>query len=196
METKVDRRIRKTKNLLRQGLAELMAEKSINEITVKELVETVDINRSTFYLHYTDIYDMLQKTEDELMNEIVNIISPVSEKKLSNMDNGYPYLVKLFTMLDNNLALCKALCGPHGDMAFITKIEEYIAQSASQHLSKMFMIDIETDLKYIHSYCISGCVGIVKKWILESSDDTPEHIAKITYDMLMNSLESFFKGNK
>ena len=59
MKEKTDRRIRKTKAQLRAGLAKLMQEKSIKEITVKELVEEVDINRSTFYLHYTDIFNML-----------------------------------------------------------------------------------------------------------------------------------------
>ena len=53
MAEKVDRRVRKTKAQLRAGLARLMQKKSIKEITVKELVEEVDINRSTFYLHYT-----------------------------------------------------------------------------------------------------------------------------------------------
>ena len=59
MKEKTDRRIRKTKAQLRAGLAKLMQEKSIKEITVKELVEEVDINRSTFYLHYSDIYTVL-----------------------------------------------------------------------------------------------------------------------------------------
>ena len=61
MAEKTDRRIRKTKAQLRRGLAKLLKEKTIKEITVKELVEEVDINRSTFYLHYTDIYDLQHK---------------------------------------------------------------------------------------------------------------------------------------
>ena len=67
MAEKVDRRVRKTKAQLRAGLARLMQKKSIKEITVKELVEEVDINRSTFYLHYTDIYQMLESIEGELI---------------------------------------------------------------------------------------------------------------------------------
>ena len=51
-----DRRVRKTKTQLENGLAGLLREKAINEITVTELTERVDINRSTFYLHYRDIY--------------------------------------------------------------------------------------------------------------------------------------------
>ena len=49
MQKKTDRRVRKTKTQLRNGLAMLMKEKSVGEITVKELVDQVDINRSTFY---------------------------------------------------------------------------------------------------------------------------------------------------
>ena len=70
MAEKVDRRVRKTKLQLKQGLARLMQKKSIKEITVKELVDEVDINRSTFYLHYTDIYQMLEKIEEDAMIDI------------------------------------------------------------------------------------------------------------------------------
>ena len=70
MGKNMDRRVRKTRAQLRQGLAELLKEKSIKEITVKELVEKVDINRSTFYLHYTDIYDMMEKIENELTGRL------------------------------------------------------------------------------------------------------------------------------
>ena len=74
MAEKVDRRVRKTKAQLRAGLARLMQKKSIKEITVKELVDEVDINRSTFYLHYSDIYQMLESIENELMDEIAQAI--------------------------------------------------------------------------------------------------------------------------
>lgn len=68
----MDRRVRKTKSQLRAGLAQLMREKSIREITVKELVDKVDINRSTFYLHYSDIPGMLKEIEDEILEEMAH----------------------------------------------------------------------------------------------------------------------------
>ena len=74
MAGKVDRRVRKTKAQLREGLARLMLQKSIKEITVKELVDEVDINRSTFYLHYTDIYQMLQQIEEDALEEITQVM--------------------------------------------------------------------------------------------------------------------------
>ena len=59
----VDSRVRRTKRLLRQGLTELLKEKSIKKITVRELSDRVDINRGTFYLHYKDIYDLVEQIE-------------------------------------------------------------------------------------------------------------------------------------
>lgn len=52
---KTDRRVRRTRTLLTRGLIQLMKEKDIKEISVKELSDLADINRGTFYLHYTDI---------------------------------------------------------------------------------------------------------------------------------------------
>ena len=69
MKEKEDRRVRKTKRLLREGLAKLMLEKPVKNITVREISELVDINRGTFYLHYKDIYDMVEQIQNEIFEE-------------------------------------------------------------------------------------------------------------------------------
>ena len=99
MAEKTDRRIRKTKAQLRRGLAKLLKEKTIKEITVKELVEEVDINRSTFYLHYTDIYDLLEQTENDLKNEILEIVN--NDQRL-RMEETMPYITELFGFIADN----------------------------------------------------------------------------------------------
>ena len=93
---KMDRRIRKTKAQLRHGLAKLLKEKTIKEIKVKELVEEVDINRSTFYLHYTDIYDLMEQTENDLKNEILEIIHNDEPVKIGET---MPHITELFVLL-------------------------------------------------------------------------------------------------
>ena len=128
MAEKVDRRVRKTKAQLRAGLARLMQKKSIKEITVKELVEEVDINRSTFYLHYTDIYQMLESIEGELMDEISHLIDDYALDPINNKESSYPFIEQIFTILDNNKDICIALLGKNGDMAFVNRIEGLIAK--------------------------------------------------------------------
>lgn len=65
-QEKMDRRVRRTKTLLLQGLIQLMDEKDVKDISVKELSDLADINRGTFYLHYSDVYDMLGQIEESL----------------------------------------------------------------------------------------------------------------------------------
>ena len=64
---KEDRRIRRTKRLLRQALAEIMNEKEFKDITVKEITDRADLNRGTFYLHYEDKFALLDALIDEAL---------------------------------------------------------------------------------------------------------------------------------
>lgn len=75
-EKKEDRRVRRTKKLLTHGLIQLMKEKQVQDITVRELADLVDVNRGTFYLYYRDIFDMLDSIEQELFNQVNQLIAP------------------------------------------------------------------------------------------------------------------------
>ena len=185
--TKVDRRVRKTRKQLREGLARLLEKKSIRDIKVKELVEEVDINRSTFYLHYSDIYDMLEKIEEELFQEIQDAMQthPISADERSRA-----FICEMFQIMEDNRAICKALCGPNGDMAFVTRMEEVVGSQAVQVIEPLFKIE-KKQLRYSYAYCLNGCVGLIKVWLLEDGKETPEQMAKIMYTMVSNSLNGY-----
>lgn len=185
MTKKIDRRVRKTKAQLRAGLARLMQTKSIKEITVKELVEEVDINRSTFYLHYSDIYQMLESIEGELMDTITAVISehplnPIAEK------STFPFIEDIFSILSENKDICNALLGPNGDIAFVMRIETLIAENILEQLSPLFPENIQ-DIRYTYAFCLNGCVGLVKAWLAGDIAETPEHIAKLTHTLVRNT---------
>ena len=97
---KMDRRVRKTRALLLQGLVKMLETHDIQDISVKELTELVDINRGTFYLHYDDIYDMLHKVEDEMFLEFNEIMEqkPVVTNSLASQGP----LLEFFRFLDRN----------------------------------------------------------------------------------------------
>ena len=88
---KIDGRVRRTKKLLREGLTKLMKKKSIKKISVRELSDLVEINRGTFYLHYKDIFDLVEQIENELFEEFEGIINQYS----ANSQNSSPYPVLL-----------------------------------------------------------------------------------------------------
>ena len=59
MNIKIDKRSQRTREALKKTLAQMMIKQNNNDITIKNLVVLANINRSTFYLHYTDIFDLL-----------------------------------------------------------------------------------------------------------------------------------------
>ena len=137
MEQKsTDRRIRKTKNALKDGLIELMLEKSINDITVRELTEKVDLNRGTFYLHYKDIFNLLEKIEEELFEEFNKIMDAHSPDKLDG--RPLPLLEDIFMFLKDNASMTTVLLGRNGDIAFVNKIKDIIRKNCFTSWSAFF----------------------------------------------------------
>lgn len=190
---KVDRRIRKTRAMLRDGLASLLEEKSIRDIRVKELVEIVDINRSTFYLHYTDIYDLLEKIEQELMEKIQKAFT---KHPLGQKENTLLFIADIFEILSENRTICKALVGPHGDMAFVIKIENVIGTQAIAGIMPHLKETSQRELRYIYAYCLQGCVGLVKDWLLSDASETPQEMSNIMFKMVENSLSSLYENRE
>ena len=188
MEEKVDRRVIKTRRQLKKGLAALMKEKSVNQITVKELVEEVDINRSTFYLHFKDIQDLLREIEENMEAQIKRAIE--EHPIVSGNENAFYFIEDMFRVLDEEREISKALIGPNGDMGFIHRIERIIKENSRGTLEKMFLGKKE-DLKYFYAFCLSGCLGLVKVWLNEGEEKSPEEMAQMTFNMIANAKDAF-----
>ena len=92
----MDIRIKKTKNSIINAFLELRTKKEIERITVKELCEKAMINKSTFYSHYTDIYDLSEYLENQTANEIVTSLEHpeniIIKPKEFNSELFYAYL--------------------------------------------------------------------------------------------------------
>lgn len=188
MEKKVDRRVIKTRRQLKKGIAALMKEKSVNQITVKELVEEVDINRSTFYLHFKDIQDLLREIEENMEAQIKRAIE--EHPIVSGNENAFYFIEDMFRVLDEEREISKALIGPNGDMGFIHRIERIIKENSRGTLEKMFPGKKE-DLKYFYAFCLSGCLGLVKVWLNEGEEKSPEEMAQMTFNMIANAKDAF-----
>ncbi len=180
-----DRRIRKTKAQLRGGLAELLTEKALSEITVKELTERVDINRSTFYLHYRDIYDLMEQTEKELVEKIEGLVQARPVTPFG--EDSFPFIEEIFSILSENREICAALLGPNGDIAFLHRIEGILSEHSLRVLRDTFP-DRTEDLQYAYSFCLSGCAGLIKAWLAGSYEASPQHMASLTFRLIMNAL--------
>lgn len=139
-----------------------MQEKSAGDITVKELVAHANVNRSTFYLHYTDIDQMLASVEAELLERIEASVQahPIDPHQAQI----FPLVGDLFALMAENREICAALLGPHGDMAFLLQIEAHPLPLQPAGTGRC-LPDRRADLDSGYSFCLSGCVGLIKNWL-------------------------------
>lgn len=185
-----ERRYRRTETLILNGLTTLLQQKSIKEITVRELADLVDINRSTFYLHYTDIYDLLEKTEQRLLERLTNAAEEEWRDDFSP-DSFFRFLEQSFTILSENAPLCSALMGPNGDIAFLRTIENLVREKGLQTLHSFAPHGLcEHDLQYAITYALSGCVGLVGHWLKEKCPESPTHMAELCLLLLREGISS------
>lgn len=178
-EQKIDRRIRRTKKMLLQGLTKLMSEKKINKITVKELTDLVDVNRSTFYLYYKDIFDMVEQIETEMLNDFSEAFKNLSKEAIT-YDNLLSFFTYLFEFVQSNAEICKILLGPDGDYTFIEKLKNTISQS---HLPLDNGVS-KIKSTYLRPFIISGCIGVIQKWLEEDMNVSPKDMATIVIEMI------------
>ncbi len=192
MNTKNDRRIRKSKESLKNSLIDTMKEKPINNITVKELVATADLNRSTFYNYYCDIPDMLEKLENELYNEFLRILELYIIKDNKDHDiykEAHGFIEDMCDVIRENAEFCKCIFSKNGDISFLFKLEELIENHIKDQLKKDF--DNKLDhLAYVYSFVKSGYTGILKSWLKGGCVESSKEIADLTYNLVRGVLYS------
>lgn len=190
MEHNNDKRVIRTKALLIRSLSALMKQKNIKDITVKELCEYADINRGTFYLHYKDIYDMLDSIEQELSDKFLQIFQKYNSE--TNEDFPYPLFLEIFKLVDDNAELFRVLIGPNGDISFIMKIFKlyniHCLQSEFNKLSPQFSMN----QVYYSNFILYGCVGLIEQWLSRDTKESPEKMAELITKLVSTGVLSLF----
>lgn len=187
METdKIDRRIRKTKKQLRQGLTKLMEEKSVKDITVRELSDLVDINRGTFYLHYKDVFDMVEQIEKELFESFHDVLDKHPAKALNG--NPLPMILDIFRLIEENGDMCRALLSKNGDLAFVNRLKDLIKYRCLNDWVQIFNTGKSQDFEYFYSFIVAGCIGLIQNWLENDFKESPEHMAELAEKMIMKGI--------
>ncbi|WP_040949551.1 TetR/AcrR family transcriptional regulator [Gorillibacterium massiliense] len=193
MEPKEDRRMVKTKQAIRVALAQLMEEKGIDSLTVRDLTERANINRGTFYLHYRDKYDLLEKCEDEVL-AILNDLGmrsrsiPLSELQSElSTKKMLPFVLKLLENFRDNAAFMKVLLGPKGDPSFQEKIKEVIKENFMlKFLGNRKKEDLPVPSDILIAYIASANLGVIQHWLNSDMKISPTEMAQIMQMINLN----------
>lgn len=166
-----DARVRYTRMIIEQSFLELLGEKPVSKITVTELCEKAQINRATFYKHYLDISDLLEKLEEALFDQIRTSFG--SEKiKLKE------FLIRMMHHTKENQTRYLALGGDNGDPNLMTKTFLVCYESAYPLVEQNMPGMKESERQMLYHFLSQGAGGILTWWIKNGMREQPEDVAQ------------------
>ncbi|MGN0470825.1 MAG: TetR/AcrR family transcriptional regulator [Acutalibacteraceae bacterium] len=175
-----------------EAFLELLAKKDFAYITVKEICEKAGVNRSTFYLHYETVSDLLSESVEYINAKFLNYIKHDSQEFILRLrecpvDELYLITPEYLTPYLNYIKENKRL--------FRTTIENATTLRLNEIYDKMFACVFtpilerfrvpEQQRKYIMSFYIRGLISIITEWVNQDCTDSVEYMISIIQKCVM-----------
>lgn len=169
----MDLRVEKTENAIKNAFLELRAKKALEKITVKELCEKAQINKSTFYAHYQDIYDLSDRMEAEVVKTITENISASS----TVTESLAQFTRELTFAFVAQSSLINILFSGNERSHLANRIEESLKENIFERYPQ-YRDDLKRNI--ILSYCIQGAYWAFQEARGQEMDEVIGVISEIT----------------
>ncbi len=151
---KEDRRIRYTKQVIKETFLKMLERNSFSKITVTELCRMAEINRGTFYLHYYDMNDVLDDIFNDMLSDTSSVMDHVLSRKCDSPSCSYPFCDKVHS---NDMFRHLLL-----DDTIFTKIIDKLADHKEHYITWLMSHSILTfeEAEAIFYFQMNGCLAI------------------------------------
>ena len=185
-----DRRTAKTRKAIIDALADLLYEKELHKVTVKEITEKADINRGTFYKHYLDVYDLYDKAEQDILVDLGMLVLQLESLP---SDQFFTHLVDY---IDDNRAIFRMMFSPNSTSKLRDRFNRILEGSLRQlEAEKKDKSTSDITLRYQINYRSRGCVSIIALWVRGDFAESKDFIIKMLTELDSNT-EKFISKTK
>jgi AcrR family transcriptional regulator len=174
-----DLRVRRTRKLIQRALVELTVEKGFSTITVQDIADRAMVNRSTFYRHYLDKYDLLDKYMDEMytMSTEEESLEAKLGKRREDLPSG---LLSVLKQIQKDAAFFRVMLGPKGDPYLVERMRQ---NTGRRFLTLLTSQPVESDPKAVPlelraSYISYAGIGAIVWWLDHQQECSAEQLAR------------------
>ena len=183
MNTKNNQRTRLSKMLFKNALMDLLKEKgSINKVSVRELCDRAELNRSTFYAHYQEPNDLLIEIETELLDATEEHLKKIGAE---NEIGAHKYILSFLQYIRQNDKPFRALLIDSTDPEFRSR---FMQQSIIQFVENLRIVLPKELEQYIFSYILNGSTGIIIQWIRSAYAADEHEIVNLLFSINNSAL--------
>ena len=175
-----------------EALITLLEKKDFEYITIKEICDTAGVNRSTFYLHYENTFDLLQETTRYILDKHFAYYSSDTKEITARFANAElkdllfitsEYLVPYLTFIKDNQRIFRVSIKNFNSLSLndvYRKMFEYIFNP----ILKRFNVP-EDKRSYMIKFYLTGVYAIVTEWLDGNCSDNMETITEVIIDCVM-----------
>lgn len=176
-----DRRVRRTRRLLREALLALILEKGYDHVTVQDVLDRADIGRATFYSHFHDKDDLLVSGFEELRESLRQRLAAGVRAHDHSSDQGMEITRVLFDHAGNHRPLYSALVGKRGGGVILARAHEELAALLAEHFEDavtQHRLQPVVPPEVMVQYLVSALLGLLTWWLDGEMPYTPEEMSR------------------
>ena len=192
-----DRRVRKTQTAIKDALITLLEKKRFEEITIQEISNLADVNRSTFYTHFIDKYDLLDKMENEKIDEIRSFLE--SNKNDDELKISESQLRETMDFVINSI-------GEHLDFYKLmfnlgkeSNLHEKLYELLTGHLNHVVNDNDkigDIPFPYFMSYVSGAGLSLIRHWVEDENRISKEELIQHFYEIVNNGPATLIRREK
>ncbi len=179
---KTDARVRYTQKILKESLLKFLKEKPINKITVKEVCDRAELNRATFYSHYSDCFSLLESIENELVDAFGQALILERSFRVSSMIEAF------YGIVENNRDACDVLIFGNMSSTVLRRMISLARDRSLAHWRQQLPKATENDLDLLYTHLSNGLMHVFVEGYVKYDKKT---ITVFVNRMLRNSLMPF-----
>ncbi|OLS01620.1 hypothetical protein TICRE_24440 [Tissierella creatinophila DSM 6911] len=169
-----------TKQTIKDAFWELYKEKKIEKITVKDITLKAGYNRSTFYAYFTDVYDILEQIEEDLMPGIEHL--PSIDK---SREHSPDFFKNIITIYEKNSDYYSVLLSENGDPRFSIKMKNVFKSMMMEAITNRVNISPE-EIDYALEFLVGATLSIIKHWFDQNKNIPMEQLIPLMYKLMDN----------
>lgn len=179
-----NQRIRLSKKMLKDSLTRLLQQKDIQEISIHEICQSAQINRTTFYKYYGSQYELLNDIERDVFNELEARLRDCEPSAANSAKDG---LTQTLSYFEYEREKCLMLINSTTDKEFAEKlfslpvIQNLIKKNTPQDYT-------EEQAKYVHAFITYGGYAMIRQWANSENRETPQEMSLLIQKMLSKLL--------
>ena len=158
-----DRRVRRTRRLLKESLLELMKRKTFAEISVRDVTDAADMNRGTFYLHYSGTTELLQSVETDLLEELQALVDAHMQETVA-VGSVAPVFEPVLDFLVEHRETCAVLFASSEASGFFQSLQQLVHQNGAPLVRTWFRPADPRLTDYLLNFLAWGFIGLLTEW--------------------------------